>query len=197
MKRNQYVNLRSEHLREIILKTAGECVEQFGLRATTVLKVAEMAGVSRQTVHSYFPTKDHLIGEVILKYMLDGIKKTLDKVDLSKPPQTVVAVALRGMWNHMQQPTGCMLMAYDDRDIAIKAAHTTKDLHSVYVTELWIPILTHLKSNGHLRADIDLVDTGKWLYLIGNTLLQEEWIKLRDLNRIIETFVAPSILRSI
>lgn len=196
MKHNRYTNLRSQNLRSHILKFTGESVDQFGLRGTTVLKVAEMAGVSRQTIHNYFPTKELLIGEIILDYMLAGIKKTLGKIDLSKPPRTVVEDALREMWKHMQLPRGRMLMVPSDREIGIRAA-MTKDLSSVYAAELWIPILTQLKSDGHLRTDIDLVDAGKWLFLIYYGILQLEWIKPRDLHRLIDTFVAPSILRNV
>src|SRR2546427_260983 len=50
-----------------ILDSAFECVRDMGLGRTTMEDVARAAGVSRQTVYRYFPSKDHLILALVLR----------------------------------------------------------------------------------------------------------------------------------
>lgn len=48
-----------------LLESARQVMGDFGVRRTTVGDVAKAAGVSRQTVYEYFPTKEHLIRETL------------------------------------------------------------------------------------------------------------------------------------
>jgi len=50
-----------------ILDSAFECVRDVGLGRTTMEDVARAAGVSRQTVYRYFPSKEHLILALVLR----------------------------------------------------------------------------------------------------------------------------------
>src|SRR3954470_20056789 len=51
--------------RERILDAMFEAIEDFGLSRTTVEDVAQRAGLSRQTVYRYFPSKDALIVSLV------------------------------------------------------------------------------------------------------------------------------------
>ena len=53
--------------RERILDATFESVQDFGLSRTTVEDVAQRAGLSRQTVYRYFPSKDHLVLALVLR----------------------------------------------------------------------------------------------------------------------------------
>jgi AcrR family transcriptional regulator len=53
--------------RERILDAMFDAVQDFGLSRTTVEDVAQRAGLSRQTVYRYFPSKDHLVLELVLR----------------------------------------------------------------------------------------------------------------------------------
>lgn len=60
-----------------ILNAAFECISEVGLARTTVEDVARAAGIARQTVYRYFPSKDHLITALVLQEQekfLDGIR---------------------------------------------------------------------------------------------------------------------------
>ena len=60
-----------------ILDAAFECISDVGLGRTTVEDVARAAGIARQTVYRYFPSKDHLITALVLQEQekfLDGIR---------------------------------------------------------------------------------------------------------------------------
>jgi AcrR family transcriptional regulator len=60
-----------------ILDSAFACVREIGLGRTTVEDVAKAAGVSRQTVYRYYPSKDHLILALVLReeeQFLSGVR---------------------------------------------------------------------------------------------------------------------------
>ena len=53
--------------RSRILDAAFEAVRDFGVSRTTVEDVAQRAGLSRQTVYRYFPSKEHLVLALVLR----------------------------------------------------------------------------------------------------------------------------------
>ncbi len=60
-----------------ILDAAFDCVSGVGLGRTTVEDVARHAGLSRQTIYRYFPSKDVLILSLVLREeekFLDGVR---------------------------------------------------------------------------------------------------------------------------
>lgn len=64
-----------------ILAAAFGCISDVGLGRTTVEDVARAAGIARQTVYRYFPSKDHLITALVLQEeekFLDGIRAAFD-----------------------------------------------------------------------------------------------------------------------
>jgi AcrR family transcriptional regulator len=50
-----------------ILDAAFEAVRDFGVSRTTVEDVAQRAGLSRQTVYRYFPSKEHVVLGLVLR----------------------------------------------------------------------------------------------------------------------------------
>src|SRR5438105_281665 len=60
-----------------IMDAAFACVAELGLGRTTMDDVARRAGVSRQTVYRYYPSKDQLVMALVLREedkFLDGIR---------------------------------------------------------------------------------------------------------------------------
>ncbi len=54
-------------LREQLLDALERCFDRFGIRKTTLADVAEEAGVSRTTIYRYFPDRQALIDQVVLR----------------------------------------------------------------------------------------------------------------------------------
>src|SRR5438094_10658017 len=60
-----------------ILDGAFGCIGDIGLGRTKMEDVARAAGIARQTVYRYFPSKDHLILALVLREeekFLDGVR---------------------------------------------------------------------------------------------------------------------------
>jgi AcrR family transcriptional regulator len=74
-----------------ILDAAFDRVMQIGLARTTVEDVARAAGLSRQTIYRYFPSKEHLVTALVLREeerFLDGIRRAF-----AEDPNLEVAIA--------------------------------------------------------------------------------------------------------
>lgn len=56
---------RSELKREAILKGAQAAFQQYGVRDTSMDKIAETAQVSKRTVYNHFPSKENLVTHII------------------------------------------------------------------------------------------------------------------------------------
>src|SRR5437667_4779218 len=60
-----------------ILDATFHCIGRVGLGRTTVEDVARTAGLSRQTIYRYFPSKDHLILALVMREeekFIDGVR---------------------------------------------------------------------------------------------------------------------------
>jgi AcrR family transcriptional regulator len=67
-----------------ILDAAFSSVRDFGISRTTVEDVAQRAGLSRQTVYRYFPSKDHLILALVLREeekFIEGTRRAFSSED--------------------------------------------------------------------------------------------------------------------
>lgn len=70
--------------RERILDAAFDALEDFGLTRTTVEDVAQRAGLSRQTVYRYFPSKDALIVSLVAReeeQFISGVRDAIEGHD--------------------------------------------------------------------------------------------------------------------
>jgi AcrR family transcriptional regulator len=90
--------------RERILDAMFEAVLDFGLSRTTVEDVAQRAGLSRQTVYRYFPSKDHLVLELVLREeekFIEGTRAAFSsETDLEVAMERAMAFTLRFAREH-------------------------------------------------------------------------------------------------
>ena len=79
-----------QHAEEVLVKAALACAKRYGITKINIKRVAEEAGVTRQTVYRYFPTSDvliaaaayHVVGGMLEKLSahIAGQKNFADKV---------------------------------------------------------------------------------------------------------------------
>src|SRR5205809_7698169 len=87
-----------------VLDAAFQCVGRVGLGRTTVEDVARTAGLARQTIYRYFPSKDHLIMALVLREeekFLDGVRSAFaDAATLQDAMETGTLFCLRFAREH-------------------------------------------------------------------------------------------------
>jgi AcrR family transcriptional regulator len=87
-----------------ILEAAFRATLDFGLSRLTVEDVAQRAGLSRQTVYRYFPSKDHLVVALVSREeekFLDGVRAAfLEHEDLEEAVRQSVRFVLSYARSH-------------------------------------------------------------------------------------------------
>jgi len=80
--------------RERLLDAALEAAAIHGLSKLSVGDVARQAGLSRQTLYKHFPSKDALVGEVILREAQRMVVEVVTAADAEPDPQRSLEVAI-------------------------------------------------------------------------------------------------------
>src|SRR5438067_4788404 len=87
-----------------ILDATFRALQDFGLTRLTVEDVAQRAGLSRQTVYRYFPSKDHLVVALVSREeekFLDGVRAAfLEHEDIEKAVRESVRFVLSYARSH-------------------------------------------------------------------------------------------------
>ncbi|MBR9729091.1 TetR/AcrR family transcriptional regulator [Shewanella intestini] len=116
---------RSEQKRQSIIDAAKTTFKEFGVAATSMDKVAEIAQVSKRTVYNHFATKDDLVTHLVSTLWMEALEK-----------QTLVydpALALAPQLKQLILDEVHFLTCQDNLDIARMAVgylfYNTGELH--------------------------------------------------------------------
>jgi AcrR family transcriptional regulator len=151
---------RSERARRAILDAAFELSQDPGFPATSVEAIAKRAGVGKQTIYRWWPSK----GAVVLEAMSERAGSSFDFPDTGDivadldTQMTVVAKLLAG---ELSVPfTGVIAAAQGDPDLARTVLEKIIDPRVVVCKER----LEAAQRQGQLRTDVDLDEVIELIY---------------------------------
>lgn len=153
---------RSVHDR--LLDAAEQCLAAKGIRATTVLEVAEVAGVSRAWLYRHFPDKSALLGGAIVRlnetFWADS-HSTLAEVEGFDQR---VAAGVRIGRSAYDAP-GALLMKLRVNEPEEFAACAGAGVQGLVpdLAAFWRPYLEIARENYELHPDIDIVEASEWV----------------------------------
>jgi AcrR family transcriptional regulator len=146
---------RSERSRHAILSAAHELVGEVGYRKLTVEAIAARAGVGKQTIYRWWPSK----GAVVLDAMLAAVS---DPADLALPDTGDIDADLRGVVRaivaELADPTlsgtsrALMIEIQEDVDLAESMVHRILGPNLAAIADR----LRSAQDAGQLRHDLDL-----------------------------------------
>src|SRR5687767_6519532 len=98
--------VRAELTRERILTAAAHVFAEFGYAAGTTNRIAEQARVSIGSLYQYFPNKDAILAELLVRHVDRGRWDQGDRLDLSPGTleQVVRALVRDAVDNHRDDP---------------------------------------------------------------------------------------------
>ncbi|OLS99071.1 TetR family transcriptional regulator [Pseudonocardia sp. CNS-004] len=147
---------RSERSRRAILTAATDLVHEVGYRKLTIEAIAARAGVGKQTIYRWWPSK----GAVVLDGFLAAVNENPD--DLSLPDTGDVAADIRGVVRaivaELADPTlsgttrALMTEMQDDPEFADMVRERLLGPQLEAIADR----LRTARQAGHLRADLDL-----------------------------------------
>src|SRR5687767_16040596 len=98
--------VRAELTRERILTAAAHVFAEFGYAAGTTNRIAERARVSIGSLYQYFPNKDAILAELMVRHIDRGTWTEAEQLDLSPGTLETVVRALErdAIDNHRDDP---------------------------------------------------------------------------------------------
>ncbi|EXG82808.1 TetR/AcrR family transcriptional regulator [Cryptosporangium arvum] len=98
--------VRAELTRERILTAAAHVFVEFGYAAGTTNRIAERARISIGSLYQYFPNKDAVLAELLIRHVDRGVWRGADQLDLSPGSleATVRALVRDAIDNHQDDP---------------------------------------------------------------------------------------------
>ncbi|KAA0109997.1 TetR/AcrR family transcriptional regulator [Mycolicibacterium sp. P9-22] len=187
-----------ETQRERIYRAAVASFDARGINRASMEKVAQQAGVSRQTVYFYFPDKVSLIAEVVLRHAREWLAE--------------ISEQLKGRPNGVQPIVEAMVLCVDgalrDTYLALLLRPTSDKLATALATmpavreaqeALWYPLFRRARESGELRADLSDDDLMAWITLVGLAIMTHGSERgLDDLTKVeslLNQFMVPSLHR--
>ncbi|WNI20465.1 TetR/AcrR family transcriptional regulator [Streptomyces sp. ITFR-16] len=93
--------VRAELTRERILTAAAHVFAEYGYAAGTTNRIAERARISIGSLYQYFPNKDAILAELVVRHIDRGAWQDTDRLDLSPGTlRTVVRALVRDAIDH-------------------------------------------------------------------------------------------------
>lgn len=98
--------VRAELTRERILTAAAHVFAEFGYAAGTTNRIAERARISIGSLYQYFPNKDAILAELLVRHIDRGAWQQADQVDMSAGTlkAMVQAIVRDAIDNHRDDP---------------------------------------------------------------------------------------------
>jgi len=98
--------VRAELTRERILTAAAHVFTEYGYAAGTTNRIAERARISIGSLYQYFPNKDAILAELLVRHIDRGAWQQADQLDMSAGslPAMVRAIVRDAIDNHRDDP---------------------------------------------------------------------------------------------
>ncbi len=95
------VQVKKASVRNAIMESAFQLFSRRGYHATTLLDIAQMAGTGVSSLYSYFPSKLHLLYEVVEPWQKEAFERLAVRAEAIADPRARLRAILLGIWRDM------------------------------------------------------------------------------------------------
>jgi AcrR family transcriptional regulator len=152
----------TDAVRARFLDAAEECLQRNGIRRTTMIAVADEAGLSRAWLYRHFPDKATLLGAALIRQ--DEQFWSAARVRIARRHSLVAQVAEAVRYSRRQQPAALVLQlraSEPEACAAILGAGLRQSLPGM--ARFWRPFVEAARERGEVRADLDTARAAEWL----------------------------------
>ena len=157
------------NVREDIYAAALDSFERHGVRRTLMEDVAKQAGVSRPTIYYYFPDKDALVLEVIVRQVREIHRQIREQISVEDGLPAMIEASLTTIRLSGENQYIRLLTQPDTAGLTARLAES--DIVMGLQRELWYPLLEAARDRGELRADRDFDDVIRWITFLEFSLI--------------------------
>jgi len=157
------------NVREEIYNAALASFERHGVRRTLMEDVAREAGVSRPAIYYYFPDKDALVLEVIVRQVREIHRRIREKIRVEDGLEAMIEASLTTITLSSENQYLQLLTQPDTAGLTARLAES--DIVMGLQRELWYPMLEAARDRGELRTDRHFDDLIRWITFLEFSLI--------------------------
>jgi AcrR family transcriptional regulator len=160
---------RRRNVREVIYNAALASFERHGVRGTLMEGVAREAGVSRPAIYYYFPDKDALVLEVIVRQVREIHRRIREQIRVEDGLPAIIEASLATIRLSGENQYIRLLTQPDTAGLTARLAES--DIVMGLQRELWYPLLEAARARGELRTDREFDDIIRWITFLEFSLI--------------------------
>jgi AcrR family transcriptional regulator len=169
MPKTATVKAKRRNVREDIYASALASFERHGVRRTLMEDVARQAGVSRPTIYYYFPDKDALVLEVIVRQVREIHRRIRERIRVEDGLEAMIEASLTTIRLSGENQYLQLLTQPDSAGLTARLAES--DIVMGLQRELWYPMLEAARDRGELRTDRHFDDVIRWITFLEFSLI--------------------------
>ena len=185
-------------VRDRLLDAAEDCLRRNGIRRTTMIDIAETAGVSRTWLYQHFPDKQSILGAALVRLDEAFWADAHQRVGARRSFPAKVAQAILIARSSELGPLALELKAREPEEFEAVMGRFLHDAVPGMVV-FWDAHLTAARDKGELRADLDVASAAEWVLrtvvslvtLPGGTVDPDD---RAGLTRYLTTYLMPALV---
>ena len=148
--------------RDRLLDATEQCLRRSGIRRTTMIEIANEAGISRAWLYRHFPDKASLVLAALARTDEAFWVEANERVAAADGIAAQVACAITFSREH--QP-GALLLRLQDVEPEALAAVIGRGLQETMpgMARFWYPYLEAARDRGEVRAELDIARAAEWV----------------------------------
>lgn len=178
-----------------IIDATVKCFRRFGINKTSMDDIAKAAKVSRPTIYRYFPSRNHLAIEVLVREIRDHTRLVVPVLkEHPFPPRALIEGIIFDIATAKEHPYTSIIVSDAGAELLSSVAGSEEAMLAA-MSEQWLPSLTRWREDGYLRAELKMDDVLMWITLYMHTSLGKSFIAMTEdrMRRMIQTLVVPAL----
>ena len=188
-----------DEVRERILACGRSLLAEKGLRAITTNVIAQRVRISKKTLYLCFPTKDDLIGAILIAFIEEHLARwDVTLTDEDAPAMERIARSLDYVAQFLPQLQAQVLSQAEPGSVT---PELWKEIDAIRMARLssFRGLMQKVQEEGYLRADVDpdywiLLLLGAVQTVLVPSVLLERGIPLPDIVRAVRTIFYDGLL---
>lgn len=149
-------------VRDRLLDAAEDCLRRDGIRRTTMIDIAETAGVSRTWLYQHFPDKQAILGAALVRLDETFWAESHERVRARRSFPAKVAEAILIARSSELGPLALELKAREPEEFEAVMGRFLRDAVPG-MASFWQVHLETARDKGQLRSDLDVPSAAEWV----------------------------------
>jgi AcrR family transcriptional regulator len=178
-----------------VIEAAISCIERFGVAKTSMTDVARVLGVTRQTVHRLFETRNELI-EAVADIRIEKLARQLAR-DFAKFATTEEAIIEGTLLSLAVGRTDPILVEIQEQANHAVDQYMFRGSPKVQAVmlDIWGPVFDRARDAGHLRDGMNADQAVEWIRNVHAMLNMRSDYGDEQQREMLAKFVLPSLLK--